>query len=80
MASVKLNNMIIDDTIATEPFYVKQEPYVGDDGIYVPVYPYVQEGCASAYRCIMTKEMFVEAYNKYIKDKRKHKGGWKRKR
>lgn len=47
--------------------YVKQKPYVGDDGIYVPVEAYVPEGFVSAYKCIITKEMFVEAYNKYIK-------------
>jgi hypothetical protein len=38
-------------------------PYVDDDGIYMPnaysnnVY----------YQCVMTKELFVEAYNKWIK-------------
>lgn len=50
-----------------EPKYVEQKPYVGEAGIYVPVEPYVREGCASAYRCIMTKEMFIEAYEKYIR-------------
>lgn len=47
--------------------YVKQEPYVDDDGIWVPCAPYVPEGCASDYRLVMSKEMFVEAYNKWIK-------------
>lgn len=47
--------------------YIRQEPYVGDDGIYVPDKEYVPEGCVSTYRCVMTKEMFVEAYNKWIK-------------
>ena len=47
--------------------YVKQEPFVDENGIYVPVNEYVPEGCASAYRCIMTRKMFVEAYNKWIK-------------
>ena len=38
-------------------------PYVGDDGIYMPnayddkVY----------YQCVITREMFIEAYNKWIK-------------
>lgn len=50
-----------------QPRYIKQEPYVDDHGIYVPVNDYVVEGCSSVYKCIMTKEMFVEAYNKYIK-------------
>lgn len=48
--------------------YIKQDPYVGDDGIYVPCEEYVPEGCVSAYRCVLTKEMFVEAYNKWIKE------------
>lgn len=48
--------------------YIKKYPYVGDDGIYVPCEEYVLEGCASAYKCILTKEMFIEAYNKWIKN------------
>lgn len=47
--------------------YIKQEPYVGDDGIYVPNNEYVPDGCASTYRCVMTKEMFIEAYERWIK-------------
>jgi len=46
--------------------YIRQEPYVDDHGIYVPEKEYVPEDCVSTYRCIMTKEMFVEAYNKWI--------------
>ncbi len=48
--------------------YIRQNPYVDDDGIYVPVNEYVPEGCGSAYRCIITKELFIEAYNKWIKN------------
>ena len=47
--------------------YIRQFPYVGEDGIYVPVHEYVPEGCESNYTRVMTKEMFVEAYNKWIK-------------
>ena len=47
--------------------YIRQEPYVDNNGIYVPDKEYVPEGCVSAYRCVMTREMFVEAYNKWIK-------------
>lgn len=50
------------------PTYIKQHPYVGEYGIYVPCEDYVEEGCVSAYKCILTKEMFVEAYNKWIKE------------
>lgn len=48
--------------------YIKQEPYIDEHGMYEPVNEYVPEGFASMYRCIMTKDMFVEAYNKWIKN------------
>ena len=48
--------------------YIKQESYVDNHGIYMPVNEYVPEGSASMYRCVMTKEMFVEAYNKWIEN------------
>lgn len=47
--------------------YFKQSPYVDDNGIYVPEKLYVQNGEPCLYKCIITKEMFVEAYNKWIK-------------
>lgn len=47
--------------------YIRQKPYVDEYGIYVPEKEYVPEGTESFYRCIMTKEMFIEAYNKWIK-------------
>ena len=46
---------------------VKQEPYVDDEGIWVPCMPYVPDGCVSDYKLVMSKEIFVEAYNKWIK-------------
>lgn len=46
--------------------WVKNEPLVNDDGIFIPVHPYTREGEASAYQLIMSKEMFQEAYRKYI--------------
>lgn len=46
---------------------VKQEPYVDDKGIWVPVHEYAPEGMVSNYRLIISKEMFIEAYNKWIK-------------
>lgn len=51
-----------------KPTYIKQNPYVGEGGIYIPCEEYVREGYACAYKCILTKEIFVEAYNKWIKD------------
>lgn len=47
--------------------YMKQYPYVDDTGIYVPCEEYVQEGCSSNYKLVISKEMFVEAYNRWIK-------------
>ena len=50
-----------------KPEYVRQRPYVSKDGIYVPCNEYSPKGSVSVYRCILSKEMFVEAYNKWIK-------------
>ena len=47
--------------------YMKQYPYVDDTGIYAPCEEYVQEGTASNYKLVISKEMFIEAYNKWIK-------------
>lgn len=52
----------------SDKIYVEQKPYVGEDGIYVPCEPYVPEGCCADYKCIITKELFIEAYNKWIKE------------
>ena len=62
-------NLDLKTLLSTKhPTYIKQEPYVGEDGIYVPCEEYVEEGCTSAYRCVLTKETFIEAYNKWIKE------------
>jgi hypothetical protein len=50
-----------------QPVYIKQYPYVDDQGIYIPVNEYVLEGEATLYRLVLSTEMFVEAYNKWIK-------------
>ena len=47
--------------------YIRQEPYVNNHGIYIPDNEYVPEGCTSLYKCVITKEMFIDAYNKWIK-------------
>lgn len=48
--------------------WVKQEPYIGEDDIYEPVYAYAPEGIRVSYEMIISKEMFVEAYNRWIKE------------
>lgn len=57
----------VNTAFIKQPIIIKQEPYVGDDGIYIPCNEYVPEGYETTYRCVLTKEMFVEAYNKWIK-------------
>lgn len=63
--------MVVTDYITTQTGklqkYVKQHPYVNDEGIFVPVLEYAPEGTESLHRMIMSKELFVEAYNKWIK-------------
>lgn len=49
-------------------YYTKQKPYIDDYGIYVPEQEYVPQGTRGSYKCIMTKEVFVEAYNRWIKN------------
>lgn len=45
----------------------KTEPYIGEDGIYIPKYEYVYEGAPVEYKLFMTKEIFQEAYKEYVK-------------
>lgn len=47
--------------------YTENFPYVGDDAIYVPAEPITPNGTASCYKALITKEIFVEAYNKWVK-------------
>lgn len=47
--------------------WIKQEPRIKDDGIYVPLAQYVEEGAESQYRLLIPKAIFIEAYNKWIK-------------
>ena len=44
----------------------RAEPYVDDDGIYMPVHEYVYEGVSTEYKMIMSKELFQEAFKEYI--------------
>lgn len=48
-------------------YYTKQQPYIDDYGIHVHEQEYVPQGTSGSYKCVMTKEMFVEAYNRWIK-------------
>lgn len=48
--------------------YTENLPYVGDDAIYVPAQPITPNGTASCYKALITKELFVEAHNKWIRE------------
>lgn len=47
--------------------YRKAEPMINDDGIWMPAQSIVPAELEPVYKLVMTKEMFVEAYNKWIK-------------
>ena len=47
--------------------WIKQLSCVKDDGIYIPLEQYVQEGHDAQYHMLISKEVFIEAYNKWIK-------------
>lgn len=47
--------------------YVEKKPIVNDTGIWVPCEMFVPKGIDCAYNLVMTKEMFIEAYNRWIK-------------
>lgn len=49
--------------------YIRNKPYVGDDGIYVPVNEYTEKGTTPLYKLLITKELFVEAYSRWVKEK-----------
>lgn len=54
--------------INREPLkYIKQEPRIDDEGIWIPCEDYVLKGFEASYKLVISKEMFVEAYNKWIK-------------
>ena len=49
-----------------KPDLRRAEPYVDDDGIYMPVHEYFYEGVPAEYKMIMSKELFQEAFKEYI--------------
>ena len=39
---------------------------VREDGIYIPTQEYTYEGVETKFQCLLTREIFQEAYKKYI--------------
>ena len=48
--------------------WIKTEPKIDDEGIWMPLNAFVPEGSATAYKLVISKEIFIEAYNKWIKE------------
>ena len=59
-------NMKIKTPINSYPDMRRAEPYVAEDGIYMPLHDYVYEGVVTEYRLVLTKELFQEAFKEYI--------------
>ncbi len=49
--------------------YTQHFPYIDDDAIYVPSESVTRSDLMPAYKVLITKELFVEAYNKWIEGK-----------
>lgn len=56
----------IKTSINPYPDIRRAEPYVAEDGIYMPVHEYFYEGVPAEYKLILTKELFQEAFKEYI--------------
>ena len=64
---IKNSELHLENTqIANIALMKKTEVKITDDGIYVPSVDVVPEGCEPNYKLLISKEMFIEAYNKWI--------------
>lgn len=62
-----LNDNQISVGVETLREYVRNTPYIDDEGIWVPCHSCTPKGTASAYKMLISKDLFIEAYNKWIK-------------
>lgn len=62
--------MPIQDNIHTatlkQPVYIPTKPMITDDGIFLPLVDSVREGEEPYYKLVMSKDMFIEAYMRWI--------------
>lgn len=54
------------NTLDNNSFYIEQKPYVDDKAIWAPDRHFILEGSPSHYHPIISKEMFCEAYDKWV--------------
>lgn len=62
-----LNDSQTSIEFETSREYVKNFPYIDDDGIWTPCHSYSLKGTASAYNLLISKDLFIKAYNMWIK-------------
>lgn len=48
--------------------WTKTQPKIDDEGIWMPTSDFVPEGCDTNYKLIIPKDIFIEAYNRWIKE------------
>ena len=63
----KVGVLEVKDSAIIGNKYIKNEPFINEDGIYIPAEPCTLEGVSPSYRLLISKEIFIEAYNKFIK-------------
>jgi hypothetical protein len=61
------NDTVTVADVANRVMYESAKPFVNDDGIYVPC-----NFNSNYYKLLISKELFVEAYNKWIADEKKY--------
>ena len=49
--------------------WFKTQSKIDDEGIWMPVNDFVPEGCETGYKLVVPKDIFIEAYNRWIKEK-----------
>ena len=49
-----------------EKKYIKQLPKIEADGYYCPNVEYCEEGTESSYRKVISKEDFIECFNRWV--------------
>lgn len=64
-----LNNSQASIEVEINREYVRNSPYIDDEGIWVPCHEYSPKGTASTYTMLISKDLFIEAYNKWIRGK-----------
>lgn len=58
--------MVVQTNIGNFGELRRTEPYVAEDGIYVPTHEYYYDGGMAEYKLWMPKEVFQEAFKEYI--------------